>query len=201
MSEPSKTPPPPSDDPLPAGSPRPDDESPPDATDLRMADVLRSSSTSNSQLRAELHRWYGPAGLSDGYRTRAATGARDSMVSFSFVLLHRGPRWTANVASGVKKVLRRHAEHVGLNSNFTILDTDDQIRLLKQVMEAERIDTKRWTPPSLMGVIQRWKDRGLTPERITAAEDTDFANGKARVLYAAYSVTQPGSRSISPLRT
>ncbi|MFN8586359.1 MAG: hypothetical protein U0704_01050 [Candidatus Eisenbacteria bacterium] len=66
----------------------------------------------SKRLRAELHRWYGPAGLSDGYRARAATGARDSMVSFSFVLLHRGPRWTANVASGVKKVLRRHAEHL-----------------------------------------------------------------------------------------
>ncbi|MFO1028315.1 MAG: UvrD-helicase domain-containing protein [Acetobacteraceae bacterium] len=94
--------------------------------------------------------------------------------------------WLGTFHALCARMLRRHAEHVGLNSNFTILDTDDQIRLLKQVMEAERIDTKRWTPPSLMGVIQRWKDRGLTPERITAAEDTDFANGKARALYAAY---------------
>src|SRR5689334_9215185 len=94
--------------------------------------------------------------------------------------------WLGTFHALCARMLRRHAEHVGLNSNFTILDTDDQIRLLKQVMEAERIDTKRWTPPSLMGVIQRWKDRGLTPARITPAEDTDFANGKARALYEAY---------------
>lgn len=66
----------------------------------------------SKRLRADLHRWYGPAGLSDEYRARAASGARDSMVSYSFVLLHRGPRWTANVASGVKKVLRQHAKHL-----------------------------------------------------------------------------------------
>ena len=75
---------------------------------------------------------------------------------------------------------------VGLTPNFTILDTDDQLRLLKQVMEAERVDTKRWAPPALMAVIQRWKDRGLTPARVTPQEDTDFAAGRARDLYAAY---------------
>ncbi|MBV8523488.1 MAG: UvrD-helicase domain-containing protein [Acetobacteraceae bacterium] len=84
------------------------------------------------------------------------------------------------------RMLRRHAESAGLAPNFTILDTDDQVRLLKQVMEAARIDTKRWTPPALMGLIQRWKDRGLTPERITAADDSDLANGRARGIYAAY---------------
>jgi DNA helicase-2/ATP-dependent DNA helicase PcrA len=60
------------------------------------------------------------------------------------------------------------------------------MRLLKQVMEAERVDTKRWVPAGLMAVIQRWKDRGLTPARITAAEDSDFANGNASLLYEAY---------------
>ncbi|MFL5288352.1 MAG: ATP-dependent helicase [Rhodopila sp.] len=94
--------------------------------------------------------------------------------------------WLGTFHALCARMLRRHAEQVGLNSNFTILDTDDQIRLLKQVMEAERLDTKRWTPPSLMGVIQRWKDRGLTPARVTPNEDTDFANGKARTLYEAY---------------
>ncbi len=83
-------------------------------------------------------------------------------------------------------MLRRHAEHVGLSSNFSILDADDQMRLLKQVMDAERIDTKRWVPAGLMGVIQRWKDRGLTPARITPHEDSDFANRRARALYAGY---------------
>src|SRR5277367_1063548 len=83
-------------------------------------------------------------------------------------------------------MLRRHAKLVGLEANFTILDADDQLRLLKQVMEAERIDAKRWVPPALMAVIQRWKDRGLTPSRVATAQDTDFAAGRARALYAAF---------------
>ena len=84
------------------------------------------------------------------------------------------------------RMLRAHAALAGLAPNFTILDTDDQIRLVKQVMEAERLDTKRWAPPAMASIIQRWKDRGLTPARITAAEDTDFAAGHARAVYAAY---------------
>jgi DNA helicase II / ATP-dependent DNA helicase PcrA len=94
--------------------------------------------------------------------------------------------WLGTFHALCARTLRRHAEQVGLTSNFTILDTDDQLRLLKQVMEVERLDTKRWAPPGLMGQIQRWKDRGLTPSRITAAEDTDFAAGRAREVYAAY---------------
>ncbi len=84
------------------------------------------------------------------------------------------------------RMLRRHAELMGLTSSFTILDTDDQIRVIKQIMEAARIDTKKWTPATLSAIIQRWKDRGLPPERLTAAEDVEFANGAARTLYAAY---------------
>jgi DNA helicase II / ATP-dependent DNA helicase PcrA len=94
--------------------------------------------------------------------------------------------WLGTFHALCARMLRRHAEHVGLSSNFSILDTDDQMRLLKQVMDAERIDTKRWTPVSLLGVIQRWKDRGLTPGRITPNEDSDFANGRAQTLYAGY---------------
>src|SRR5579871_6110107 len=94
--------------------------------------------------------------------------------------------WLGTFHALCARMLRRHAEQVGLTSNFTILDTDDQIRLLKQVMEAERIDTKRWAPPALMAVIQRWKDRGLTPARVTRQDDTDFAAGRARELYTAY---------------
>ncbi len=84
------------------------------------------------------------------------------------------------------RMLRRHAELAGLRSDFTILDVDDQNRLLKQVAEAASLDTKRWPVPGLMAVIQRWKDRGLTPERVTPAEDTDFAANRALELYAAY---------------
>ena len=94
--------------------------------------------------------------------------------------------WLGTFHALCARMLRRHADLVGLSGNFTILDTDDQLRLLKQVMEAERVDAKRWAPPALMGAIQRWKDRALTPDRITPAEDIDFAGGRARALYAAY---------------
>jgi DNA helicase-2/ATP-dependent DNA helicase PcrA len=94
--------------------------------------------------------------------------------------------WLGTFHALCARMLRRHAELVGLRPNFTILDADDQLRLLKQVMEAERVDAKRWAPPALMAVIQRWKDRGLPPERVTSAEDTDFAAGRSRDLYAAY---------------
>jgi len=84
------------------------------------------------------------------------------------------------------RMLRRHAALAGLQPGFTILDTDDQLRLLKPLMQEAGLDLHRFPPPVLMGQIQRWKDRGLTPARITPAEDTDFAQGKARALYAAY---------------
>ncbi len=94
--------------------------------------------------------------------------------------------WLGTFHSLCARMLRRHAEYVGLTSSFTILDADDQMRLLKQVMAAEAVDAKRWPPQGLMAVIQRWKDRGLTPDRVTPAEDTDWANGRARALYAMY---------------
>jgi len=82
------------------------------------------------------------------------------------------------------RILRRHAELVGLRSNFTILDTDDQIRLLKQVMEAADLDTKRWPPRALLGIIDGWKNRGLTPDKIT--DPGEFALGRAGTLYRDY---------------
>jgi DNA helicase-2/ATP-dependent DNA helicase PcrA len=94
--------------------------------------------------------------------------------------------WLGTFHALCARMLRRHADLVGLQSNFTILDTDDQLRVLKQVMETYKIDPKRWAPPALMAVIQRWKDRGLTADRVTPAEDTDFAGGRAREVYAAY---------------
>ncbi|AOX16961.1 ATP-dependent helicase [Kozakia baliensis] len=95
--------------------------------------------------------------------------------------------WLGTFHSICARMLRRHAEYVGLTSGFTILDTDDQLRLVKQVMEPFRIDTKRWPAQGMLGVIQRWKDRGLTPERVTPAEDSDFGGGgHARKIYAAY---------------
>src|SRR5690606_7163107 len=84
------------------------------------------------------------------------------------------------------RILRRNAELVGLKSNFTILDSDDQIRLLKQIMEAESIDSKKWPAQGLMGVIQRWKDRGLTPDKVGGEGGSDYANGRAVAMYKAY---------------
>jgi DNA helicase-2/ATP-dependent DNA helicase PcrA len=94
--------------------------------------------------------------------------------------------WLGTFHSIGVRMLRRHAELVGLKTNFTILDTDDQIRLLKQLLEAEGIDDKKWPARILSGIIQRWKDRGLTPQKVTAAEGNDFANGKAIQIYAQY---------------
>jgi DNA helicase-2/ATP-dependent DNA helicase PcrA len=94
--------------------------------------------------------------------------------------------WLGTFHALCARMLRRHAELVGLTSTFTILDTDDQLRLLKQVMDAAAVDPKRWPAQGLMAIFQRWKDRGLTPARVTPAEDTDWANGRARALYAAY---------------
>ena len=84
------------------------------------------------------------------------------------------------------RILRRHAELVGLKTNFTILDTDDQLRLLKQIFEAERIDGEKWPARIVLGVIQRWKDRGLAPSRVTAAEAGDVAGGRVVQLYHIY---------------
>ena len=84
------------------------------------------------------------------------------------------------------KMLRRHADLVGLGSNFTILDPDDQVRLLKQLMEANNIDTKKWVPKAMIHFIDRWKDRGLTPENIGHDDAGDVADGKMLVLYRLY---------------
>jgi len=94
--------------------------------------------------------------------------------------------WLGTFHALCARMLRRHADLVGLSPNFTILDQDDQTRLLKQIMDAARIDLKRFVPPAMMAIIQRWKDRGFAPVRIPASEDSDFANGRAREIYAAY---------------
>ncbi len=94
--------------------------------------------------------------------------------------------WLGTFHALCARMLRRHAELVGLTSSFTILDTDDQLRLLKQVMDAAGVDLKRWPAPGLMAVIQRWKDRGIVPGKVTPAEDSDYANNRARGLYEAY---------------
>ncbi|TMK05943.1 MAG: DNA helicase II, partial [Alphaproteobacteria bacterium] len=78
------------------------------------------------------------------------------------------------------------AEAVGLTSNFTILDTDDQLRLLKQIIAAANLDERRWPARALLGVIERWKDRGLVPDKVPAGEAADVADGRAVALYRDY---------------
>jgi DNA helicase-2/ATP-dependent DNA helicase PcrA len=97
-----------------------------------------------------------------------------------------GLRWLGTFHAIAAQVLRRHAELVGLKSNYTILDTDDQERLLKQALEAENIDTKRWTPKALAGLIDHWKNRGWVPEKVPASEGAEFANNRGRQLYKLY---------------
>jgi DNA helicase II / ATP-dependent DNA helicase PcrA len=97
-----------------------------------------------------------------------------------------GMPWLGTFHSISARILRYHAELVGLQSSFTVLDTDDQLRLMKQVIEAARLDVKRWTPRHLAGLIDSWKNRGITPEKVPAGESFAFANGKGVELYAAY---------------
>jgi DNA helicase-2/ATP-dependent DNA helicase PcrA len=94
--------------------------------------------------------------------------------------------WLGTFHSVGVRVLRRHAELVGLKSNFTILDTDDQVRLIKQLLQAENIDDKKWPARVLSHVIQRWKDRALTPDKVNADDAGEFANGKAVDIYRQY---------------
>jgi DNA helicase-2/ATP-dependent DNA helicase PcrA len=97
-----------------------------------------------------------------------------------------GMPWLGTFHSIGVKILRRHAELVGLKTDFTILDVDDQIRLMKQLLEAENIDEKRWPARVLAMLIDGWKNRGLTPDQVSGGEAAVFANGKGLKLYKAY---------------
>jgi DNA helicase II / ATP-dependent DNA helicase PcrA len=97
-----------------------------------------------------------------------------------------GMPWLGTFHSIGVKILRRHAELVGLKTDFTILDVDDQIRLIKQLLEAENIDEKRWPARVLAMLIDGWKNRGLTPDQVPGGEAAVFANGKGFKLYKAY---------------
>ncbi|MHA3840001.1 ATP-dependent helicase [Sphingomonas aestuarii] len=97
-----------------------------------------------------------------------------------------GMPWLGTFHAIGAKMLRRHAELVGLQSNFTILDTDDQLRLLKQLISAADLDEKRWPARSLAGLIDGWKNKGLTPSDLDAGESELYANGRGQELYAAY---------------
>jgi len=97
-----------------------------------------------------------------------------------------GMPWLGTFHSIAAKMLRRHAELVGLTSTFTIIDTDDQLRLLKQLIQAEGLDDKRWPARQLAGLIDRWKNRGLNPADLDALENEAWANGKGQRFYTLY---------------
>jgi DNA helicase-2/ATP-dependent DNA helicase PcrA len=97
-----------------------------------------------------------------------------------------GMPWLGTFHAIGVKIIRRHAELVDLKPSFTVLDTDDQIRLIKQLLAAENIDEKRWPARMLAAMIDGWKNRGLVPKRVPDGESFSFADGKARDLYALY---------------
>ena len=97
-----------------------------------------------------------------------------------------GMPWLGTFHAIGAKILRRHAELVGLKSGFTILDTDDQIRLIRQVIEADGLDKDRWPARQLAALIDAWKNRGLTPDKVPRGEAFGFAEGKGAALYGAY---------------
>src|SRR5277367_4087236 len=97
-----------------------------------------------------------------------------------------GMQWLGTFHSIGARILRRHAELAGLKSNFTILDADDQLRLMKQVIEAHNIDEKRWPARTLASFIDGWKNRGLGPAEVPDGEAHAYAFGKGRQLYGEY---------------
>jgi len=97
-----------------------------------------------------------------------------------------GMPWLGTFHSIGGRILRSHAELVQLKSNFTVLDVDDQVRLLKQLLQADNIDDKRWPARMLAGLIDGWKNRGLTPSQVPPGEAAVFGNGRGGKLYALY---------------
>ena len=98
--------------------------------------------------------------------------------------LSDGLKWIGTFHSICVKILRRHAEKVGLKADFTIIDSDDQIRLIKQILRLEKIDEKKWPPRLLAYVIDQWKNKAITPQKVS--EDDIQFDGNAKKLYSIY---------------
>jgi DNA helicase II / ATP-dependent DNA helicase PcrA len=97
-----------------------------------------------------------------------------------------GLRWLGTFHSVAAQILRKHAELVGLKSSYTIIDTDDQERLIKQVLQAENIDPKRWPAKLMNGLIDHWKNRGWTPDKVPPGESAQFGNNQGQRVYSLY---------------
>jgi DNA helicase-2/ATP-dependent DNA helicase PcrA len=118
------------------------------------------------------------------FTNKAAKEMKERVAHYP-VNLDKGLRWMGTFHSICVKLLRRHAELVDLKSNFTILDTDDQLRLLKQLVQAANIDDKRWPARQLAGIIDNWKNRAWTPDNLPASEASAY-DGKGPALYRLY---------------
>jgi DNA helicase-2/ATP-dependent DNA helicase PcrA len=123
--------------------------------------------------------------LSVTFTNKAAREMKERVSAISGGAIEGMP-WLGTFHSVAARMLRGHAELVGLQSNFTILDTDDQLRVLRQLIVAANLDEKRWPARQLAGLIDRWKNRGWTPKQIDAGESEGFANGRGADLYAQY---------------
>ena len=95
-------------------------------------------------------------------------------------------KWLGTFHSIGAQILRQYPEKVGLKNGFIILDTDDQLRLLKQIIKEENIDDKKWSAKGLLSLIDKWKNKGLSPNQISSDDGDYFANGKGKVLYKKY---------------
>ena len=123
--------------------------------------------------------------LSVTFTNKAAREMKDRIASLAGDSVEGMP-WLGTFHSISARILRRHAELVDLKPTFTILDTDDQIRLIKQLLAAEDIDEKRWPARQFAGMLDDWKNRGLLPKDVPAADSGFFANGKGGKLYYDY---------------
>ena len=123
--------------------------------------------------------------LSVTFTNKAANEMKDRITN-QIGNLSTGLKWLGTFHSIGAQILRFHPEKVDLESNFIILDTDDQIRLLKQIIKDENIDDKRWPAKQLLNLIDKWKNKGLYPEDISANDGDYYANGKGQKLYKIY---------------
>jgi DNA helicase-2/ATP-dependent DNA helicase PcrA len=123
--------------------------------------------------------------LSVTFTNKAAREMKERVSAISGGAIEGMP-WLGTFHSVAARMLRSHAEVVGLQSNFTILDTDDQLRVLKQLISAANLDEKRWPARQLAALIDRWKNRGWSPKQVDAGESEAFAAGRGADLYAQY---------------
>ena len=118
------------------------------------------------------------------FTNKAATQMKERIQG----LVHQavGGIWLGTFHAIATRILRQHPERVGLKPDFTIIDQDDQVRVIKQLLDEYHIDEKESPAKTLVAIINRWKDAGLLPEQITASHKVEFAGGQATALYLAY---------------